>query len=179
MAGQDEWLIIGEITSPHGIDGKLKVKSLSDFEERFTKPGERWLRINNEDPISYELISGSHKPGTDIFIISLKNINNRNSAESLRNYKLLVKSNDIPTLKEGEFHMSQLINLKVKIFENNELKIIGEVCDFNNEKNSLLTIRLIATNKEVLVPFVNEIIPEIDIKNKFLIINPPKGLLEL
>ena len=108
MANKDEWLIIGEITSPHGIDGKLKVKSLSDFAERFTKPGKRWLQVKTEEPISYELLSGVQKPGTETFIISLRNIDNRNKAEGLRKHKLLVQSNDIPDLKPGEFHVNEL-----------------------------------------------------------------------
>ena len=43
MTKMTDWLVVGKITAPHGIDGKLKVKSLSDFEERFLKPGSRWL----------------------------------------------------------------------------------------------------------------------------------------
>ena len=44
MINKNEWLIVGFITSCHGIKGQLKVKSLSDFEERFSKPGIRWLQ---------------------------------------------------------------------------------------------------------------------------------------
>ncbi len=179
MLNNEDWLVVGVITSVHGLDGKLKIKSLSDFEERFTKPGQRWLQKNQEGPLLLELISGYKQPGKEIFIIKFKNINTRTQAESLKNYKFLVKTDDIPKLKKGEFHISQLINLKVKIFENNEYKVIGEVSDFDNEKNSLLKVKLTETNKEVLIPFVSEIIPEVDIKNKFLIITPPKGLLEL
>ena len=179
MLNNEDWLVVGVITSVHGLDGKLKIKSLSDFEERFTKPGERWLQKNQEKPLLFELISGFKQPGKEIYIAKFKNIDNRTQAESLKNYKFLVKTDNIPKLEEGEFHISQLINLKVKIFENNEFKVIGEVCDFDNEKNSLLKVKLIGTNKEVLVPFVYEIIPEVDIKNNFLIITPPKGLLEL
>ena len=36
MINENEWIVVGLITSPHGINGKVKVKSLSDFEERFT-----------------------------------------------------------------------------------------------------------------------------------------------
>ena len=179
MLNNDDWLVVGVITSVHGLDGKLKIKSLSDFDERFTKPGKRWLRKKQEKPMLFELISGFKQPGKKFFIVKLKNVDNRTQAESLKNYKFLIKADDIPKLDEGEFHISQLINLKVKIFENKEYKVIGEVCDFDNEKNSLLKVKLKETNKEVLVPFVSEIIPEVDIKNKFLIITPPKGLLEL
>ena len=179
MVNNNEWLIIGEITSPHGIDGKLKVKSLSDFPERFTKPGQRWLQVNMEEPISYELVSGKQKPGTNTFIISLRNIDNRNKAEGLRKHKLLVQSNDMPDLKPGEFHINELKKLKVKEIVNKKENIIGEVCDLLNERNNLLLIKLYSSNKKVLVPFVEEIITCIDLKKGFLIIDPPKGLFDL
>ena len=63
--------------------------------------------------------------------------------------------------------------------KNEELKVIGKVIDLENEKINLLVIELLKDQKKVLVPFVNEIVPLIDIKNNFIVINPPKGLLEL
>ena len=72
----------------------------------------------------------------------------------------------------------ELVNLEVKIEENKEFKIIGKVINLENEKNNLLVIQLL-NEKRVLIPFVKEIVPLIDIKNNFLVITPPKGLLEL
>ena len=178
MINHNEWLVVGLITSPHGINGKMRVKSLSDFEERFTKPGKRWIQKENEIPTELELTSGLKQPGKESFIISFKGITNRNHAENLKGYRVLVKIDDIPNLKKEEFHLTQLVNLKVKMLEKNQLQIIGKVINFYSEKNNLLVIKL-QNNKEVLVPFVKEIIPEVDIKNKFLIINPPLGLLDL
>ena len=86
MINKDEWLIVGFITSCHGINGQLKVKSLSDFEERFLKPGIRWLQKENETPFKIELISGFKQPGKEIFIVKLKGINTRNHAEQLKNF---------------------------------------------------------------------------------------------
>ena len=179
MINHNEWLVVGLITSPHGINGKIKIKSLSDFEERFIKPGKRWIQKEKETPAEIELTSGFKHPGKDSFIISFKGINNRNEAEKLRKYKILVKINDIPKLKKEEYHLNELVNLNVKISENSQLKTIGNVINLQNEKNNLLVIKLLKNNKEVLVPFVKEIIPVVDIKNKFLIITPPLGLLDL
>ena len=58
MINKNEWLTVGLITSCHGINGQVKVKSLSDFEERFLKPGMRWLQKENEPPSKIELVSG-------------------------------------------------------------------------------------------------------------------------
>ena len=179
MINENDWLVVGLITSPHGINGKVQVKSLSDFQERFLKPGSRWLQKENESPSKIELISGFQKAGKEIFIISLRGITTRNHAEQLRNYKILVKTKDLPKLNKEEFHLIELINLEVKILDKEELKVIGKVIDLENEKNNLLVIELLADQKKVYIPFVKEIVPLIDIRNNFVIIKPPKGLLEL
>ena len=179
MINKNEWLTVGLITSCHGINGQVKVKSLSDFEERFLKPGIRWLQKENETPSKIKLTSGYKQPGKEIFIIKFEGITTRNNAEQLKNYKILVETNKLPKLKKEEFHLLELINLQVKILENDEFKIIGKVLDLENEKNNLLIIELFKNQKKVLIPFVKEIVPVVDIKNNFLIIDPPKGLLEL
>ena len=179
MINKNEWLTVGLITSCHGINGQVKVKSLSDFEERFLKPGIRWLQKENEPPSKIELVSGFKQPGKETFIVKFQGINTRNHAEQLKKFKILVKTGTLPKLKKEEFHLLELLNLEVKTLENNELKKIGKVIYLENEKNNLLVIELLEDQKKVLVPFVNEIVPLIDIKNKFIVINPPKGLLEL
>ena len=179
MINKKEWLTVGLITSCHGINGQVKVKSLSDFEERFLKPGIRWLQQESEPPIKIELISGFKQPGKETFIIKFKGINTRTHAEQLKKFKILVKANTLPKLKKEEFHFLELINLEVKTLENNELKIIGKVVNLENEKNNLLVIELFKNQKKVLIPFVKQIVPLVDIKNNFIIINPPNGLLEL
>jgi len=179
MINKNEWLTVGLITSCHGINGQVKVKSLSDFEERFLKPGKRWLQKENEPPSKIELISGFKQPGKETFIVKLQGINTRNHAEQLKKFKILVKTDKLPKLTKDEFHLLELVNLDVKILKNDEYKTIGIVINLENEKNNLLIIELFKSQKEVLVPFVKEIVPLVDIKNNFLIINPPNGLLEL
>ena len=179
MINKNEWLVVGLITSCHGIKGQLKVKSLTDFEERFLKPGMRWLQKENEPPLEIKLTSGFRQPGRATFIISLEGINTRNDAEQLKKFKILVKTDNLPRLEKEEFHLLELINLQVKTLENDKFKTIGKVINLENEKNNLLVIKLFENQKTVLIPFVQEIVPLVDIKNNFLIINPPKGLLEL
>ena len=174
-----EWLIVGIITSPYGLKGRLKIKSLSDFKERFTVPGIRWLQEENQKPKPYKLISGFQKPGKDYFIISLEGITNRTQAEKIKKYKILVENSDIPELADEEFHLYELLNLKVKLKTQNKLITIGEVSDLHTENNTLLEVKLYNNDQKVLIPFVRDIIPIIDIVGNFIIINPPKGLLEL
>ena len=179
MIDKNKWLVVGLITSCHGINGQVKVKSLSDFEERFLKPGARWLQKEDESPLQVKLTSGYKQPGKENFIIRFQGIDTRDHAERLKKFKILVKSNELPKLNKEEFHLLELIHLQVKTFQHKELKVIGKVINLENEKNNLLVIELFENKKKVLVPFVKEIVPLVDIKKKFIIIDPPKGLLEL
>tara|TARA_Y100001970_G_scaffold132360_1_gene163268 strand:- start:4349 stop:4888 length:540 start_codon:yes stop_codon:yes gene_type:complete len=179
MTKMDKWLVVGEITSPHGVNGKLRVKSLSEFEERFTKPGARWVQKEKDKPTKFNLISGYRKPGKETFIISLEGINSRDEAQKFIKQKLLVKNSDLPQLQNGEFHINELLNLKVKLFSQNEMIIIGEVCDLITDNNNLLMVHLFENNKKVLIPFVKEIVTTVAKEENYIIINPPKGLLEL
>ena len=179
MVNKNKWLLVGLITSCHGINGQVKVKSLSDFEERFLQPGIRWLQKVNESPSERKLSSGFKQPGKSTFVVKFQGINTRDQAEQLKKYKILVKTDQLPNLKKEEFHLLELINLQVKTLEKGNLKIIGKVINLENEKNNLLIIELFKNQKKVRVPFVKEIVPKVDIKNNFLVIRPPKGLFEL
>ena len=88
----------------------------------------------------------------------------------MKKFKILVKADKLPKLKKEEFHFLELVNLEVKTLENDELKTIGKVVNLENEKNNLLIIKLFKNQKKVLIPFVKEIVPLVDIKNNFLII---------
>ena len=179
MINKNEWLVVGLITSCHGIKGEVKVKSLSDFEERFLTPGVRWLQKENETPSKIELTSGFKQPGKETFIIKFEGISTRNHAEQIKKFKILVKTNNLPKLNKNEFHLLELVNLEVKTQENEELKTIGKVINLENENNNLLVIELFKNQKKVLIPFVKEIVPLIDKEKKFIVIKPPNGLLEL
>lgn len=127
MINKNEWLVVGLITSCHGINGQVKVKSLSDFDERFLKPGKRWLQKEFEAPTQIELTSGFKQPGKETFIVKFQGINTRNNAEQLKKFKILVKTDKLPTLNKEEFHLLELINLEVKTLENDELRQLGKL----------------------------------------------------
>ena len=96
-------MTVGLITSCHGINGQVNDKSLSDFEERFLKPGIRWLQQENEPPSKIELESGFKQPGKEIFIVKFQGINTRNRAEQLKKFKILVRAETLPKLKNSKF----------------------------------------------------------------------------
>ena len=201
----DEWLEVGTIVSPQGLQGEVKVLSLSDFPERFEKKGQRWLRSpKGETPQLVNLKYGRNIPGKNLYIVKLAEINSREQAETLRNYKLLVPISDRVAIAKDEYHVADLIDLEVYLQETGEL--VGYVRDIFSTGHDLLEVELIpklipevvsetlpemeeaiaeeekVVNKKpktILIPFVMKIVPVVDIANKRIEIIPPAGLLDL
>ncbi len=176
MTSRDEWLNVGTLVSPQGLKGELRVNPSSDFSERFTKPGQRWLQETDECPMEVQLINGRQLPGKTLFVVRLAGITNRDKAEELVGMKLLVKANNRPKLAKGEFHFLDLVGLEARL--DKEKPAIGIVTDLNKGGNDLLEIEL-SNGRKVLVPFVKAIVPEVHISDGWLRLTPPKGLLEL
>ena len=176
MNEKDSWLTVGNLVAPQGLRGEIRVKPSSEFPERFIKPGSRWLQKNTEEPKEIKLISGKALPGKEIYIITFKGINDRETAEKLIGKKMLVPSNQRPSLKENEYHLLDLMGLEARIIDRQDP--IGHVTNLISGGNELIEIKL-TTGKKVLVPFVKQIVPQISLKENWLKINPPPGLLEL
>tara|TARA_B100000965_G_scaffold251330_1_gene211411 strand:- start:3784 stop:4314 length:531 start_codon:yes stop_codon:yes gene_type:complete len=176
MKEEDKWMSIGKIVAPQGLQGDVRIKPSSDFPERFTKPGKRWIQKANELPTEITLIKGTLIPGKSIYVISIEGVSNRNSAEKIIGWSLVIPVDSRPNLSNGEYHYFDLIGLEAR--RGTQKILIGYVTDLIKGGNDLLEIELLE-GKKVLIPFVQEIVPEIEVKEKWLLINPPPGLLEL
>ena len=172
----DQWLAVGEVVGAHGLRGELRINPASDFPERFTKPGTRWLKARGRAPKEMSLTSGRQLPGKNLFIVRFKGINNRDAAEALVGQTLMVGVDQRPALAEGEFHLLDLVGLDACL--DNENNVIGRVSDLISGGNDLLEITT-ADGRKLLIPFVKEIVPDVHLKEGWLLLTPPPGLLEL
>ncbi|MBE9008338.1 ribosome maturation factor RimM [Fortiea sp. LEGE XX443] len=186
----DDWLAIGKIVAPQGLAGELRVYPETDFPERFEVPGTRWmLRPGQTEPQPIELLSGRYVDGKKLYVITIAGIKNRDQAEELRDCRLFVPASDRPELGEDEYHVIDLIGLEVYLQASGEL--LGKVVDVIPAGNDLLEVELLANDidaptasptvkqKTVLIPFVKEITPVVDIEARRVEITPPPGLLEI
>ena len=172
----EEFLIVGQVVAAQGLKGEVRVLPASDFPQRFTEPGTRWLRRRGQDEQEVQLLSGRQLPGKELFVVRFEGINDRNAAESLVHQEFLVAADDIPELEDGEFHVRDLQGLQVRLHE--EAEPIGVVMDLHHGGNDLLEIELKADGRRCLVPFVEAIVPQVDLEQGWLLLTPPKGLLD-
>jgi len=177
MAESEDWLIVGKLVGAQGLQGELRVNPASDFPERFTTPGSRWLRSRKgEEPKEIQLKKGRQLPGKSLFIVRLEGINSRDAAEALVGQELLVPASDRPELEEGEFHLLDLVGLEARLHPDEAA--IGVVTDLISGGNDLLELKTSA-GRTMLIPFVESIVPEVHLEAGWLLLTPPPGLLDL
>ena len=177
MAESDDWLSVGKIVGVQGLQGELRVNPSSDFPERFTAPGPRWLRSRQGgEPTEIQLKKGRQLPGKSLFVVRFEGINNRGAAEALIGQELLVSADDRPELEEGEFHLLDLVGLDARLSADGPS--IGTVTNLISGGNDLLELNT-TDGRKLLIPFVEAIVPEVHLNEGWLLITPPPGLLEL
>jgi 16S rRNA processing protein RimM len=176
---QDELLVVGKVVAAQGLKGELRILPLSDFPERFTRAGQRWLQRREEAPRVVELRGGRQLPGKELFVVRLADVDSREAAEALVGEQLLVRASDRPKLARGEFHLLDLVGTEVRLLETQQP--IGRVCDLVHAGNDLLEVEQDTPSgpRRILIPFVTAIVPEVHLAEGWIGITPPPGLLEL
>ncbi|HEY9737035.1 MAG TPA: ribosome maturation factor RimM [Trichocoleus sp.] len=196
----EEWLEVGRIVGAQGLRGEVRIYPDSDFPERFLKPGKRWIRRAHTQALEeLELVEGRYLAGKGLYVVQFKEICDRTQAENLHNAALLVPTSERPELDPGEFFVSDLVGLKVILHESQTE--IGTVVDVYAAGNDLLAVELhpgamplgetapaepAPSSKSgkkkqplpILVPFVEEIVPVVNLEQGYIEISPPAGLLE-
>ncbi|MEO0852725.1 MAG: ribosome maturation factor RimM [Cyanobacteria bacterium J06648_11] len=173
---QQEWITVGKVVGAHGLKGALRILSLSDFPERFTDPGDRWLRPaqpQNSAPVPVKLRSGEQQPGKNIFRVRFESIRDRTEAETWVGAFLVVPAGNRLPLDDGEYHVSDLVGMAV--FECETGRSLGIVQDILPSGHDLLEI--VWQDETYLIPFVEAFVPAVDIANRRLEIAPLKGML--
>ena len=167
-----EYISIGKILNFHGIKGEAKVGYSN---QSLIKNAKIVFVEKNKEKFPLNITSVRfHK---NFAIIKFKEINSINELIEFKGQNIyLSKNNVINSLDENEFLIDDLIGLKA--FDNKE-NYIGEIVEIRkNIAHDILCIKSPDENKElILIPFVSELVPIVDIKTKKVIIKPIGGLL--
>jgi 16S rRNA processing protein RimM len=159
-------VIVGTVGRPHGLRGEVTVRPRTDrIEERFAVGAEFLLNGRALTVASHNLTQGR-------LVVAFVGVSDRVGAEALRGADLWATSDDEP-LAEDEYADIVLIGSKA-VDPSGEL--LGEVIGVHHHPSQdLLVVRTAAGER--LVPFVTELVPEVDPANRRLVINPIPGLL--
>jgi len=163
-------LVIGRIGRAHGVRGDLFVEPMTDEPDHRYADGT--VLMTSEDTT---LTVATSKWHSGRFVVHFAGVDDRNAAEALRGQTLIIEV-DPAELPEDpdEYYDHQLIGLKVVLEDGSLIGVIGEVIHLPSQ--DLLSVAR-EGDTEVLIPFVTEFVPEIDLDTKTVTITPPPGLL--
>lgn len=167
-------LVVGRIGRAHGIRGDVSVEVRTDEPELRLAPGATLLT----DPASAgPLTVECGRVHSGRLLLRFEGIKDRNAAEALRG-TLLIAEVDPEEQPEDpdEFYDHQLIGLDVVLADGTEIGEVAEVLHLPYQ--DLLSVRS-RDGREVLLPFVEKIVPEIDLAAQRAVIDPPPGLIDL
>ncbi|MCE4956770.1 ribosome maturation factor RimM [Macrococcoides caseolyticum] len=161
---------VGKIVNMHGVKGEVKILSASDFASERFAPGKTLLIPFKDETI--ELVIKSYRVHKNFHMVAFVGIHNINEVEQ---YKGLDVFQDVDTeslpLEENEYYYSDIIGCEVF----NEGQSIGKVTEiFETGANDVWVVQ---GEKEHLIPYIEDVVKEIDIEHKTITIEAMEGLL--
>lgn len=165
---ETEFIVIGQITKPHGVRGELRVKPYTDEPERFT-----WLErvyVGETSPRLMDVEQARVHQG--MVLLKLTAVSDRDAADALRGEWLMVPEAEALPLEEGEYFLFQLEGLAVFSDEGEALGSIASVIETG--ANNVFVVR--GEQGELLLPDIADVVQEIDFENGRMTVKLLPGL---
>ncbi|MCZ2403879.1 ribosome maturation factor RimM [Paenarthrobacter sp. Z7-10] len=163
---------VARIGKPHGIRGEVTVQVLTDApEDRFVPGTELEVEPATLGPLTIE---GSRWNKT-ILLLAFEQIQTRNEAETLRGAKVFIDSDEVEDDDDDAWYEHELVGLSARVGSEE----VGKVVGLNTMPVQDLLIIEDAHGEEILVPFVTEIVPEVNIEGGYVLLTPPNGLFDV
>ncbi|MFI8522044.1 ribosome maturation factor RimM [Streptomyces sp. NPDC085481] len=166
-------LVVARIGRAHGIKGEVTVEVRTDEPELRLGPG----AVLATDPASAgPLTIQTGRVHSGRLLLRFEGVADRNAAEALRNILLIadVDPDEMPE-EEDEYYDHQLMDLDVVLADGTEIGVISEISHLPSQD---LFIVERPDGSELMIPFVSEIVTEIDLENQRAVIDPPPGLID-
>lgn len=180
-------LVVGRIVKSHGIRGEVVVDIRTDSpSERFASGSVLATRTRKSKgssvPSSLNVEAARNHSGR--LLVRFDGVSSRDEADALRGVELLVDSESLdPLADDDEFYDHELEGLLVRI-DSDDADPIGQVGEvLHTAAGEVLSISTRPegpyAGREVLVPFIEQFVPTIDIQAGTVVITPPEGLLDI
>jgi 16S rRNA processing protein RimM len=159
-------LNVGRIGKAHGILGEATIEVRTDeAEDRFA------IGAVLQTESHGELTVASARVHNGILLLGFEGIEDRNAIEELRNELLYADVDiDAPGIDEDDYHVLQLVGCKAFLVDGDEFGVVADVLNLPGQ--DVLAIK--TETGEVLIPFVHQLVPVVDIKAKKMTVIPPE-----
>ncbi|MCJ1679894.1 ribosome maturation factor RimM [Streptomyces sp. APSN-46.1] len=166
-------LVVARIGRAHGIKGEVTVEVRTDEPELRLGPG---AVLQTEPASAGPLTIETGRVHSGRLLLRFAGVKDRTGAEALRNILLIadVDPAELPA-EPDEYYDHQLMDLDVVLEDGTE---IGRITEISHLPSQDLFIVERPDGTEVMIPFVGEIVAEIDLEEQRCVITPPPGLID-
>lgn len=166
-----KYLEIGQIVNTFGIKGMVKVKPFTDNIERFNNLEKIYIK-NKSGQTEYKI--QEIKYHKNMVLIKFEGIENPEQANLLRNSYLIVDRETEEPLEPGRYYIVDMIGLDVFTDDNEYLGKLEDI--YNTGSNDIYVVKN-ELGKQVLLPAIEDVIKNIDMDNKKVIVHLIPGLV--
>ena len=160
-------VVVGKITKAHGVKGEVAVEVRSDNPDRFTDGATVFTQDGRE--LTMERVH-AHGQRT---LVRFAGVTDRTAAEALAGTVLEIPESWLPELGDGEYWPFELEGCAIVTEAGLQLGIVSEVIP--NPANDLW-VAVDADGTETLVPALRDLIVEVDVAGKRILVRDVPGL---
>lgn len=171
-----EYLRVGRIVGTHGIRGEARVLSNTDFPELRFAPGTTLYLQHPNQSETFSVQVESSRPHKNVYLVKFRGWDRLEDAQQWKDAKLLVPMSEATRteLDPDEFYYHQIIGCQVQTTEGKTIGIVQEIWPM--PANDVWLVESNEDQKEILLPFVKEIVKTVDVEAKKITIVWMEGL---
>jgi 16S rRNA processing protein RimM len=168
----DEFTVVGTIIGTHSLKGEVKVYSVTDFKEERYKIGNTLHIAFRDEMIPVKIKTFREHKGNAL--LSFEGYPSINDVEQFIKSKVYVHNSQLQELEEDEFYYFELMGCTVMTKDEKEIGVIKDIVNYG--ASDIIVVENLE-QKEVMIPFVEDFIEEVDLETRTVVINPIEGLL--
>lgn len=163
---------VGKIVNTQGLQGEMRVLSVTDFAEERFKKGAGLALFNDKDQFVMDVEIASHRKAKNFDIIKFKGMYHINDIEKYKGFSLKIAEENLSDLDEGEFYYHEIIGLDV--YEGEEL--IGQIKEILQPGANDVWVVKRKGKRDLLLPYIPPVVLEVDMENKRVQVELLEGL---
>ena len=170
---EPRYLLVGRVLRPHGVRGELRVEIITNYPERLVQHAYFYLAHPNSPEVAHRYTVEGLRFHAKVLLLKLDGCDDRNAADELRGMLVQIPVEEAVPLEEGEYYLFQLVGVRV---ETESGEWLGQIVDvIETGANDVYVVR--GSRGEVLLPAIDDVILELDLESKHMVVHLLPGLL--
>lgn len=163
---------VGKIVNTHGVKGEVRVVRITDFSERFNIGNT--LYIKHVDKL-LPLTITNHRRHKQFDLLHFSGYETIDDVQPLINQTLYIKEEQLTPLPEGEYYYYEIIGCEVITTEGESIGVVDHI--LAPGANDVWVVKR-PDGKEALIPYIDDVVKQVDVQNKLITIELMEGLLD-